>query len=135
MPESKYSILIVDDESAQRQMLAGFLGKDYSVVAAMNAAEATQLMSRRQPEELQQEDRRSPMWKRLPSWRHSNAIAANGGARRMSSESASEHCSTGSKNTGSPARIESSCKCNQKRTAKAQRRAESKHFQYPHAGK
>jgi two-component system, NtrC family, response regulator AtoC len=47
MPEVKYSILVVDDEPAQRQLLAGSLGRDYTVVTAANAAEATQLMSRR----------------------------------------------------------------------------------------
>jgi DNA-binding NtrC family response regulator len=47
MSEVKYSVLVVDDEPAQRQLLAGSLGRDYTVVAAANGSEATQLMSSR----------------------------------------------------------------------------------------
>jgi two-component system, NtrC family, response regulator AtoC len=43
----KHSILIVDDEPAQRQFLAGVLGKDYLTVTAANGTEATQLLARR----------------------------------------------------------------------------------------
>jgi DNA-binding NtrC family response regulator len=47
MSDVRYSILVVDDEPAQRQLLAGSLGRDYTVVVAANGSEATQLMSRR----------------------------------------------------------------------------------------
>src|SRR4030042_4271227 len=43
----KYSILIVDDEPAQRQLLNTSLAKDYATVAAANGLEATQLLTRR----------------------------------------------------------------------------------------
>jgi DNA-binding NtrC family response regulator len=43
----KNSILVVDDESAQRQLLAASLGNDYLVVAAANGTEAVQLLSAR----------------------------------------------------------------------------------------
>ncbi len=43
----KPTILIVDDESGQRQFLSGSLSRDYNVVAAANGREATQLLSRR----------------------------------------------------------------------------------------
>jgi DNA-binding NtrC family response regulator len=43
----KNSILVVDDEPAQRQLLAASLGKDYLVVAAANGIEAVQLLSAR----------------------------------------------------------------------------------------
>lgn len=43
----KYSILIVDDEPAQRQLLSTSLSKEYAVVAAANGLEATQLLTRR----------------------------------------------------------------------------------------
>jgi len=43
----KHSILIVDDEPAQRQLLSAALAKEYSVVAAANGIEATQLLSQR----------------------------------------------------------------------------------------
>ena len=43
----KYSILIVDDEPAQRQLLSTSLAKDYAIVAAANGQEATQLLTRR----------------------------------------------------------------------------------------
>jgi DNA-binding NtrC family response regulator len=43
----KYSILIVDDEPAQRQLLSTSLAKDYAIVAAANGLEATQLLTRR----------------------------------------------------------------------------------------
>ncbi len=47
MTETKRSILIVDDEPAQRQMLTGSLGKDYAVVPAADGLEAVQLLSQR----------------------------------------------------------------------------------------
>ena len=47
MAEIKYSILIVDDEPAQRQLLGASLGRDYLITAAANGLEATQLMARR----------------------------------------------------------------------------------------
>jgi DNA-binding NtrC family response regulator len=43
----KNSILVVDDEAAQRQLLTSALAKDYLVVAAANGAEAVQLLSAR----------------------------------------------------------------------------------------
>jgi two-component system response regulator AtoC len=43
----KHAILVVDDESAQRQLLSGSLDRDYSVVTAASASEATQLLSHR----------------------------------------------------------------------------------------
>ena len=43
----KHAILVVDDESAQRQLLSGSLSRDYSVVTAASALEATQLLSHR----------------------------------------------------------------------------------------
>jgi DNA-binding NtrC family response regulator len=43
----KNSILVVDDEPAQRQLLTASLSKDYQIVAAANGAEATQLLSAR----------------------------------------------------------------------------------------
>ncbi len=42
-----HSILVVDDEAAQRQLLSGSLGRDYAVTAAANGLEATQLLSSR----------------------------------------------------------------------------------------
>lgn len=42
-----YSILIVDDEPAQRQLLSGSLAKEYAVTAAAGGLEATQLLSAR----------------------------------------------------------------------------------------
>jgi DNA-binding NtrC family response regulator len=47
MTQAKQSILIVDDEPAQRQLLSGSLGKDYAVITAADGAEAVQLLSRR----------------------------------------------------------------------------------------
>ncbi len=43
----KHSILVVDDEPAQRQLLTAALNKDYLVVAAANGLEAMQLLSAR----------------------------------------------------------------------------------------
>jgi DNA-binding NtrC family response regulator len=43
----KNSILVVDDEPAQRQLLTAALGKDYLIVAAASGAEAMQLLSAR----------------------------------------------------------------------------------------
>ena len=43
----RHTILIVDDEAAQRQLLSGSLGRDYDVVAAGNGLEATQLLANR----------------------------------------------------------------------------------------
>jgi DNA-binding NtrC family response regulator len=43
----KNSILVVDDEAAQRQLLTSALAKDHLVVAAANGAEAVQLLSAR----------------------------------------------------------------------------------------
>jgi len=43
----KYSILIVDDEPAQRQLLTAALGREYLIVSAANGAEAIQLLSAR----------------------------------------------------------------------------------------
>ncbi len=43
----KNSILVIDDEAAQRQLLTSALAKDYLVVAAANGAEAVQLLSAR----------------------------------------------------------------------------------------
>ncbi len=43
----KDSILIVDDEPAQRQLLESSLGKEYGVVTVADGIEATQLLSRR----------------------------------------------------------------------------------------
>jgi two-component system, NtrC family, response regulator AtoC len=43
----KNSILVVDDEAAQRQLLLSTLGKEYLVIAAANGAEAVQLLSAR----------------------------------------------------------------------------------------
>lgn len=43
----KYTLLIVDDEPAQRQLLAGSLSRDYDVVAAADGVEATQLLAAR----------------------------------------------------------------------------------------
>jgi len=43
----KNSILVVDDEPAQRQLLTASLDKDYQVVTAANGAEAVQLLSAR----------------------------------------------------------------------------------------
>ena len=43
----KHAILVVDDESAQRQLLSGSLSRDYNVVTAASALEATQLLSHR----------------------------------------------------------------------------------------
>src|SRR5512139_3951483 len=43
----KHAILVVDDESAQRQLLSGSLSRDYSVVTAASGLEATQLLSHR----------------------------------------------------------------------------------------
>ncbi len=43
----KCSVLVVDDEPAQRQFLTGALERDYSTVPASNGMEATQLLSRR----------------------------------------------------------------------------------------
>jgi len=43
----KNSILVVDDEPAQRQLLTAALSKDYTVVAAANGTEAVQLLSAR----------------------------------------------------------------------------------------
>jgi DNA-binding NtrC family response regulator len=43
----KHSILVVDDEPAQRQLLTGSLGKEHDVTAAADGLEATQLLSRR----------------------------------------------------------------------------------------
>ncbi len=43
----KNSILVVDDEAAQRQLLTSALARDYAVVAAANGAEAVQLLSAR----------------------------------------------------------------------------------------
>jgi DNA-binding NtrC family response regulator len=40
-----HSILVVDDEPAQRQLLTGALGKEYAVRAASNATEAIQLIT------------------------------------------------------------------------------------------
>ncbi len=42
-----HSILIVDDEPAQRQLLSGSLGKDYAVTAAADGLEATQRLTAR----------------------------------------------------------------------------------------
>ncbi len=47
MTQPKYSILIVGDEPAQRQMLSGSLGKGYTIVAAADGLEAVQLLSQR----------------------------------------------------------------------------------------
>jgi DNA-binding NtrC family response regulator len=47
MSKAKHSILIVDDEQAQRQGLSGALGKEYAVVAASDGVEATQLLAQR----------------------------------------------------------------------------------------
>ncbi len=47
MTQAKHSILIVDDEPAQRQLLSGFLQKDYTIVAAADGLEAVQLLSQR----------------------------------------------------------------------------------------
>ena len=43
----KCSILVVDDEPAQRLLLAGALGSDYDVVAAADGLEATQILGAR----------------------------------------------------------------------------------------
>ena len=43
----KYSLLVVDDEPAQRQLLTGSLAKDYAVTTAANGSEAVQLLSAR----------------------------------------------------------------------------------------
>ena len=43
----KYSILIVDDEPAQRQLLTAALSREYQIVSAANGAEAMQLLSAR----------------------------------------------------------------------------------------
>jgi DNA-binding NtrC family response regulator len=43
----KNSILIVDDEAAQRQLLTSALARDYLVIAAANGAEAVQILSAR----------------------------------------------------------------------------------------
>ncbi len=43
----KKSILVVDDEPAQRQLLTGSLNKEYIVVSAANGVEAIQLLSAR----------------------------------------------------------------------------------------
>jgi len=43
----KHSILVVDDEPAQRQLLTAALNKDYLMVAAANGLEAMQLLSAR----------------------------------------------------------------------------------------
>jgi DNA-binding NtrC family response regulator len=43
----KCTVLIVDDEPAQRQLLGGALIKDYNVVAAADGLEATQLLTTR----------------------------------------------------------------------------------------
>lgn len=43
----KNTLLIVDDEPAQRQLLTASLNKEYQVVAAANGVEATQLLSAR----------------------------------------------------------------------------------------
>ncbi|HYK88472.1 MAG TPA: sigma-54 dependent transcriptional regulator [Acidobacteriota bacterium] len=42
-----HSILIVDDEPGQRQLLSGSLGKDYAVTVAADGLEATQLLAAR----------------------------------------------------------------------------------------
>ncbi len=42
-----HSILVVDDEPAQRQFLSGSLGREYSVTAAADGLEATQLLESR----------------------------------------------------------------------------------------
>jgi DNA-binding NtrC family response regulator len=43
----KHSILVVDDESGQRQFISGSLAKEYEVVTAANGLEASQLLSHR----------------------------------------------------------------------------------------
>ena len=43
----KGTILVVDDEPAQRQFLSGSLSREYAVVAAADGSEAVQLLSRR----------------------------------------------------------------------------------------
>ncbi len=43
----KHTILVVDDEPAQRQLLSGSLSRDYAVVTAANGLEATQLLANR----------------------------------------------------------------------------------------
>jgi DNA-binding NtrC family response regulator len=43
----KHTILVVDDEPAQRQLLAGALDHDYIIVKAANGLEATQLLGAR----------------------------------------------------------------------------------------
>lgn len=43
----KFSILVVDDESSQRQFISGSLAKEYDVVTAANGVEASQLLSHR----------------------------------------------------------------------------------------
>jgi DNA-binding NtrC family response regulator len=43
----KFSILVVDDESSQRQFITGSLAKEYEVVTAANGIEASQLLSHR----------------------------------------------------------------------------------------
>jgi len=47
MPAAKHSILIVDDEAAQRKLLSTILTTEYAVVAAANGQEAKQLLERR----------------------------------------------------------------------------------------
>ncbi len=43
----KRTVLVVDDEPAQRQLLSGSLSRDYSVVAAADGSEAMQLLANR----------------------------------------------------------------------------------------
>jgi DNA-binding NtrC family response regulator len=43
----KCTVLVIDDEPAQRQFLSGALSREYAVVSAANGLEATQLLSRR----------------------------------------------------------------------------------------
>jgi DNA-binding NtrC family response regulator len=47
MARANYSILIVDDEAAQRKLLRAILGKDYSVTTARDSHEAIQFLEQR----------------------------------------------------------------------------------------
>ena len=47
MFQVKYSVLVVDDEPAQRQFLSAVLAKSYEVVTAANGREAAHLLEKR----------------------------------------------------------------------------------------
>jgi len=74
MQKVQFSILVADDEAAQRQLMRAVLEKDFAVVSAANGEEARQLLSQRNFD-LVITDERMPMMSgsELVRWMRENA--------------------------------------------------------------